>query len=100
MRVHLIGTGAIGSLYGALLARSGFSVTAQCRSDFDIVKAGGIRIESLVGLGDWVFKPEQVIQEGHSLDIPPDIVILAVKLTAECDRIALLKPIIGPKTTV
>jgi len=100
MRVHLIGTGAIGGLYGGLLARSGQCVTAQCRSDYEQVKKYGIRIESHVGLGDWTFKPDQVIYPGEMLETPPDVVLLAIKVTPQCDRVALLSPLIGPKTVI
>jgi ketopantoate reductase len=47
MQVHLIGTGAVGSLYGGLLARARARLTVQCRSDFIEVQRDGIRIESL-----------------------------------------------------
>ncbi len=100
MQVHLIGTGAVGSLYGGLLARSGAALTVQCRSDFVEVQRDGIRIESHVGLGNWVFRPDQVIRAGEPLVKPPDIVILAIKLTPRCDRVALLRPVIGPKTVI
>ncbi|MEY4684357.1 MAG: hypothetical protein RLZ25_816 [Pseudomonadota bacterium] len=100
MRIHLIGTGAVGSLYGGLLSRAGASVTAQCRSDFDQVSREGIRIESRVGLGEWIFKPSQVIQPGEPLRTQPEIVLLAVKLTPRCDRIALLKPVVGRGTVI
>lgn len=100
MRVHLIGTGAVGSLYGGLLARSGASLTVQCRGDFDHVQREGIRIESHVGLGDWLFKPDRVIRPGEPLEKPPEIVILAVKVTPCCDRIALLRSVVGPQTVI
>ncbi|MEN9682081.1 MAG: hypothetical protein RLZZ627_1974, partial [Pseudomonadota bacterium] len=90
MQVHLIGT-AVGGLYGGLLARSEVSLTVQCRSDFERVQRDGIRIESHVGLGDWVFRPDQVIRAGEPLVKPPDIVVLAIKLTPHCDRVALLR---------
>lgn len=100
MRVHLIGTGAIGGLYGGLLARSGAQVTTQCRNDYDHVKSHGIRIHSDAGLGDWVFIPEQVIRPGETLDSPPEIVLLSIKLNPQSDRRGLLAPVVGPKTVI
>ena len=100
MHVHLIGTGAVGGLYGGLLARAGAQVTVQCRSDYATVRTHGIRIESLVGLGDWIFTPDHVIREGETLSSLPDIVILAVKVNPSCDRIALIKPMLSSETVI
>ena len=100
MQVHLIGTGGIGGLYGGLLARSGSRITTQCRSDYEQVRTHGIRIESSVGLGNWTFRPDAVIRPGEPLREPPDIVLLAVKLTPQCDRLSLLRPVVGPKTAI
>ncbi len=100
MRVHLIGTGAIGGLYGGLLARSGACITTQCRSDYDHVKNHGIRVKSDVGLGDWTYRPDQVIRPGETLESPPEIVILAIKLIPQSDRLSLLNPVVGPKTVI
>jgi len=100
MHVHLIGTGAVGGLYGGLLARSGATLSVQCRSDYDRVRSDGIRIESQAGLGHWIFRPAQVLRKDDPLASPPEIVILAVKVTPSCDRVALLRPVVGPKTVI
>lgn len=100
MRVHLIGTGAVGGLYGGLLARSGAYLSSQCRSDYHQVSKHGIRIQSDVGLGDWTFKPDRVIRPGEKLESLPEIVLLAVKVTPQCDRLSLLRPVVGPNTVI
>ena len=48
-RVLIVGTGAIGGFYGGKLAQIGARVAALCRSDYEIVKAKGIRVKSVYG---------------------------------------------------
>jgi len=40
----LVGTGAVGSLYGGNLAQVGVRVAAVCRSDYDVVRRAGIEV--------------------------------------------------------
>ncbi|MGZ8947509.1 MAG: 2-dehydropantoate 2-reductase N-terminal domain-containing protein, partial [Methylococcaceae bacterium] len=40
-KVLIIGTGAIGAFYGALLAKAGAEVAVVCRSDYEQVKQHG-----------------------------------------------------------
>lgn len=42
----VIGTGAVGGLYGARLQQAGAEVHFLLRSDFDHVRAHGLRVES------------------------------------------------------
>lgn len=48
LKVGIIGTGAIGGFYGAMLANVGNDVHFLLRSEFDAVKEKGITIDSLV----------------------------------------------------
>ena len=99
--VLVIGSGALGSLYGALLQRGGLSVSVQARSDYLAIRNTGIRIESHQSLGDWIFRPEQVIQEGDPLKVEPDLILMAVKVTPEVPRIRLLEKVLdGRKTPI
>ncbi len=47
VKILLFGTGAVGSLYGGKLAQAGGSVSAVCRSDYNVVKEKGIFIKSI-----------------------------------------------------
>ena len=40
-KVLVVGAGAIGGFYGALLARQGAEVSVVCRSDYQLVKQQG-----------------------------------------------------------
>tara|TARA_R110002073_G_scaffold41701_4_gene117588 strand:- start:2845 stop:3825 length:981 start_codon:yes stop_codon:yes gene_type:complete len=48
-RYAIIGAGALGGLYGAMLARQGFEVHFLLHSDFDHVREHGLRVDSIWG---------------------------------------------------
>jgi len=89
-RVLVLGAGALGAFYGAVLARAGCTVSVVARSGIDDIRRDGYRIDS--PLGDLSFKPQRVLAAGEALDAPLDYVLLALKLVPGTDRIALLKP--------
>lgn len=97
-RVLVIGAGAIGSLYGAVLHRAGARVSVVCRSEFDIVREHGLRIGS--PLGDLSFRPEQVHARVGDIKEAPDYVVLSTKVLDGVDRAALIRPAVGPHTAI
>lgn len=99
MNILVIGTGAVGSFYGALLARSGARVSLLARSDYRHIANHGISISS-TQFGQWHFAPHAVIRHGSELTEPPDYVLLCVKWIAGADRIGLIRDTVGPKTTI
>ena len=77
-RYAIIGSGALGGLYGALLARSGFDVHFLLHSDYEHVREHGMRVESV--LGD--FALPQVHAHRTVDTMPPcDVTIVAIKTT-------------------
>jgi 2-polyprenyl-6-methoxyphenol hydroxylase-like FAD-dependent oxidoreductase len=58
MKILILGTGAVGSFYGSLLARQGATVAVVARADYPVVRAHGIHVHSEAGLGDYHFRPE------------------------------------------
>jgi 2-dehydropantoate 2-reductase len=77
-RYAIIGTGAVGGLYGAMLARGGHDVHFLLRSDYDHVSQYGLKIES--HWGD--FDLPQVHTHSSIDSIPAcDVTILALKTT-------------------
>lgn len=98
MRVLIVGTGAIGGFYGALLAKAGAEVAVVCRSDYATVRACGIRIKS--PLGEWTFRPQAVYCKAGQVQAPPDYVILCTKVLPEIDRAALVRDALGPDTAI
>ncbi|MEY2680273.1 MAG: hypothetical protein RL661_504 [Pseudomonadota bacterium] len=100
MRILVIGTGAIGSFYGSLLAKAGAEVSVLARSDYEHVKTHGIDLRSETSLGQWHFTPSQVFASAANLAEAPDFVLLCIKLVEGADRIALLRNALGPKTAI
>lgn len=95
--IAVIGSGAVGSYYGALLARGGHDVRFLMRRDLDAVRAGGLRVES--PLGD--FHLPQVTAFGTAAEIGvADWVVCSLKATALGEARALVEPCLGPETRV
>lgn len=94
--ILIVGAGAIGSFYGAILKQAGCAVSVVTRSEYDAVKAKGIRINS--PLGDLSFQPDAVYREGDTPAEAPDYLLLCVKVLPGVDRAALVKPWMGPQT--
>jgi 2-dehydropantoate 2-reductase len=97
--VLIVGAGAVGSLYGAALASQRARVSVVCRSDFDAVKREGFYIRS-AALGEHRFRPEQVFRNVEECSEPPEYLILTVKVLEGVDRIELIRPAVGPRTTI
>lgn len=96
--VLIVGSGAIGSFYGAILHRAGASVSVVSRSDYDVVSERGYRISS--PLGDLSFKPAQVLRSVDECTTPPDFLVLSVKVFDDLDRAELIRPAVGPNTAI
>ena len=94
----IIGAGAIGSFYGAILKRAGCIVSAVVRSEYDAVKAHGFRFES--PLGDISWKPDHLYKDGDTPDSTPDYLILATKVLPGSDRAGLIRPWVGEGTNI
>jgi len=94
--ILIVGAGAIGSFYGAILKQAGCPVSVVMRSEYDAVKANGIRINS--PLGDLSYQPDAVYREGDTPEQAPDYLILCVKVLPGVDRASLVRPWMGPQT--
>ncbi|MGH8177647.1 MAG: ketopantoate reductase family protein [Steroidobacter sp.] len=99
MHILIIGAGAVGAFFGSALARQGAQVSVVCRSDYDTVKRDGYDIRSAL-LGDHRFRPHQVYRDPAECIEPPEYVILTSKVLASIDRVALLRPVVGPTTVI
>jgi 2-dehydropantoate 2-reductase len=100
MNALIAGTGAIGSFYGSLLARQGVDVSVIARSDYAHVRQHGIHIRSETKLGDWVFRPKQVVQRAAEVDAYPDYVLVCIKVVENADRASLIRDAVGPDTAI
>lgn len=76
--VAIIGTGAIGGYYGALLAQSGLNVQFLLNSDYEYVRENGLFIESPNGS----ISLKEVNAWNNASDMPAcDLVIVTLKTT-------------------
>ena len=98
-RILIIGTGAIGGFYGALLAKSGADVSVVCRSDYDTVKKQGYTIQS-DELGKWTFTPSQIVKSAADYKGPADYIILCTKITHEVNRTLLIQDAVSKNTCI
>ena len=98
MNILIIGAGAIGGLYGAMLSRAGHSVSVLCRSNYETVKTKGFQIQS--SWGDGSFHPDQVLRHPSEYEGTADIVMLCTKVYLSIDWKTILKPVISSGTTI
>lgn len=96
MKIAVVGCGAVGSYYGAMLSRPGQDVHFLLRSDYDVVRRSGVNIRS--PQGDFNARP-------HAARTPEeigvcDLVMVALKTTANSEFSKLLPPLVGPHTAV
>ncbi len=92
-RIAVIGTGALGGLYGGRLVRSGHSVHFLVRSDFDHVSRHGLRVDSIDG--DFVVPDIHAYERAE--DMPRcDLALVCLKATANDSLHSLLPQILEP----
>jgi len=90
-RYAILGTGALGGLYGGLLAKAGFDVHFLLHRDYEHVRAAGLRIESV--WGDFHLPTVQAHRSAATMP-PCDVTIVALKTT----RNHLLGDLLPPPT--
>jgi len=97
-RIAIVGPGAIGGYYGCRLASAGEDVHFLMRSDLAQVRANG-RMRVKLPTGEIVVSAPQV--HGSSVEIGPcDLVIVALKTTANAEFEALIQPLLHEHTAI
>ncbi|MEU1864014.1 2-dehydropantoate 2-reductase N-terminal domain-containing protein [Streptomyces gardneri] len=97
MKILVVGAGATGGYFGALLARSGQDVTFLVRP----ARAAALRERGLRVVGrdeEWVVAPRLVTAD--ELTGPYDLVLLSVKSTGLDRAVEDVAPAVGPDTAV
>ncbi|MEC4804350.1 MAG: putative 2-dehydropantoate 2-reductase [Jaaginema sp. PMC 1079.18] len=93
----IIGTGAIGGYYGALLQKAGFPVHFLLRSDYAIARDRGLTLQSING----DFKLPQILAYNDPAKMPPcDVILIALKATQNHLLPQILPPILHPNSIV
>jgi 2-dehydropantoate 2-reductase len=97
MKIAIIGAGAVGGYYGALLSRAGEDVSVIARgAHLEAIRANGLRV--IGPLGDFTAKLRA--ERDASVIGPVDVVMLAVKTYDNDTALPQLAPLVGPNTCV
>lgn len=97
MKYTVIGTGAIGGYYGAMLQRSGFEVNFLARSDYSYIIENGLKIDSV----DGNFTLDKVNVFSLVQDLPiSDVILVSTKTTSNGSLSELLEPIVKDGTII
>lgn len=96
MKTAVVGCGAVGSYYGARLCKTGEQVHFLVRSDWEAVAQNGVRIISdegnVLAHPILALAPEEIG--------PVDLVLVALKSTANHRLKELVEPLVGPDTAL
>jgi 2-dehydropantoate 2-reductase len=97
MKIAIVGAGAVGGYFGALLARSGCEIAFVARgAHLDAIREHGIRVAG--PLGDFTVRVEA--DSDPSRIGPVDAVIVAVKTYDNAAAFPLVRPLLGAETAV
>ena len=99
MKFAVIGAGAVGGFYGAMLSKAGHEVAFVARGAHrDAMLANGLRVIAPDSVGDFTVTCQV---ESDPVKIGPvDLVILAVKTYSNAETLPTLKPLFGPNTSI
>ncbi len=98
MDILVVGAGAVGGYYGGRLAQAGARVSVVARSDYEVVKNGGIHIESPAG--DFHFRPHGVFRSAAAFGGFPDVILVGLKVLEHIRTADLIRDAVGPKTAI
>jgi 2-dehydropantoate 2-reductase len=93
----ILGTGAVGGYYGALLQRAGQEVHFLLRSDYEHVKQNGLRVDSING--NFVLEKMKVYPDAESMP-KCDVAVVAWKTTDNNHLPAILPRALKPRGIV
>jgi 2-dehydropantoate 2-reductase len=98
MKIHIVGSGAIGGMAGAWMVKHGEDVTFvdAWREHVDAMKAGGLQIDGILGQHQFdvrALHPEE-------LDEPIEMVFVATKSHHTDSAIDVIRPHLTPDATV
>ncbi len=97
MRIAMVGSGALGLYYGALLQRGGNDVCFLLRRDYDAIRRDGLRVHSIHG----DFYLPSVAGFRHSGEIGVvDLVVVGLKTWSNDRYHELVGPLVGPATMI
>ncbi len=98
MKVLVVGSGAVGGYYGAVLHRAGHDVTFVARGEHrDAIERNGLQVKSVTS-GDFTIQPEAV--ERATASHTSDLALFCVKGYDTDSAIEAMAPARGPDTAI
>lgn len=97
MKIAIVGTGALGGWYAALLAEAGHEVHCLARSDFEAIRAKGLAIRHKGQ--ERIVRVASATPDAASIG-PCDLVVVTLKSTSNHALPGLVSPLLGPATLV
>ncbi len=97
MRIAIVGAGALGLYYGAMLQRSGVDVHYLLRRDYDAVVRYGLKVYSVNG--DFHLPQVNAYRAVEEIG-PVDLVIIGLKTFANHQMVAQTRPLLKATTAI
>jgi len=97
MRVGVIGSGALGLYYGALMQKAGHDVHFLLRRDYQAISRSGLKVTS--PHGDFHLTGVNGYQNSQQIG-PVDLVLVGLKAYANDHLVDLTRPLVAPDTVI
>lgn len=94
MKIAVVGAGAVGAYHGIRLVKAGQDVRFLLRSDYDVVRERGFELRNR---GETSVVSVKAYRTPEEIG-PCDLVLIALKTTANHQYAQLLTPLVGPGT--